>query len=57
MKNDLFNALNNLPIGKILEPNGILSEFLKELWDNIIEDLIIYTNAILAQGPLGNWLL
>ena len=34
---DLFNALKELPNGKVLGPDEIPSKFFKELWGNIKE--------------------
>ena len=51
---DLSNALKDLLSDKVLGPDGIPTKFLKELWEDIKDDLVSLINAILRQGSLGN---
>ena len=48
MVDDLYNALKHLPSYKILSPNRISTEKFKELWEDIKNNLVTYSNAILA---------
>ena len=50
---DLHNALKDLPTCKVPGLDGTPTEFLKELWNDIKDNLVTYSNAILAKGSLG----
>ena len=49
---DLHNALKGLPSSKVPNLDSIPIEFLKELWEEIKDDLVTYINVILAKGSL-----